>query len=222
MGALQGPKLERMVGAILDSMEIRIRLDGETDDQFRDRVERMARIATVLVHAALESVSVQQMIADGTLPQTAQAVRENPSLRVEYDQAIAIGDLGSGLGSTRNKHWGAGPRIMPLKPDDPVDLWRVLYLYRENCVYHRRFVQRQRMKRLLSREHRKLVKMAKRETKRRFIESLTEEQTWVIRRKFRVGPAEFWKAVKGRAFLDLPTPLVQMEFEFDGEHNSRR
>jgi hypothetical protein len=46
--------------------------------------------------------------------------------------------------------------ILPLEPDDPVDARRVLYLYKENSVYNRRFMQRQKMKRLLGREHRSL------------------------------------------------------------------
>ena len=104
---------------------------------------------------------------------------------------------------------------MPLEPGDPVDPWRVLYLYRENSVHHRRFLQRQRMKRLLGREHRKLVKQANRETKQDFLSTITQEQAWAIRRKFGVDPTKFWRAANGKVFLDLPDLLVQLEFTFD-------
>src|SRR2546426_5799304 len=167
-------------------MEIRLRLEGETDAEFRSRVERAARIASVLVRAALDNVCVQAMIANSALQHAEDEMRVNPPLRVEYEQAIAIGDLGSCLSSTRNKHWGDGPFVMPLQRDDPVDSWRVLYIYRETSVYYRRFIQRQRMKRLLSRTHRKLVKAATRATKRQFLDSLTEQQVAIMRRTFGV------------------------------------
>jgi hypothetical protein len=155
------------------------------------------------------------MIADRSMPESEETIRANPPLRVEYEQAIAIGDLESCLSCTRSKNWGAGPWVMPLDRDDPVDPVRVLYVYRENSLQRRRFVQRQRMKQLLGRKYRKLVKLAMRNPKERFLELLTEEQATVIRRKFGVDVATFWRVVRGRVWLDLPGPVMQLEFEFE-------
>jgi hypothetical protein len=95
-------------------VELKLRFDGETDQQFRRRAERAAVIARVLVRAALENACVQDMIADPSLPYTEKSVRKNPPLRVEYEQVVAIGDLGSCLSSTKGKNWGDGPWVMPL------------------------------------------------------------------------------------------------------------
>jgi len=129
-------------------MEIRLRLEGETDTAFKSRVERAARDAQLLVRAAFNNVCVRSMIAEPSLPDWEESIRANPPLRVEYEQAIAIGDLESCLSCTRSKHWGAGPWLMPLDRNDPVDPVRVLYVYRESSLQRRRFVQRQRMKQL--------------------------------------------------------------------------
>lgn len=196
-------------------MEVKLRLDGESDDEFRRRAERTAVIARVLVRAALDNLSVQRMIADPLLPDTEESIRKNPPVRLEYEQAIAIGDIGSCLSSTRSKNWGDGPWVMPLERDDPVDSRRVLYLYRENSLYNRRYLQRQELKRLLGRDHRSLVTKAKRATKRQFLALLTELESHTVRRKFRVDPGEFWRAVHGRAFLKLPSPERQLEFDFN-------
>jgi len=92
---------------------------------------------------------MQDCIADPALPYTVESVRRSPTVRVEYEQAIAIGDLGSCLSATKSKHWGDGPYVLPLEANDPVDPFRILYVYRENSVYNRRFQQRQRLKELL-------------------------------------------------------------------------
>jgi hypothetical protein len=153
-------------------------------------------------------------IADPSSLCTEETVRKSPPVRVEYEQAVVIGDIGSCLSSVRGKNWGEGPWIAPLERDDPVHPQRVLYLYRANSVYNRRFVQRQELKRLLGREHRPLVTKANRKTQRDFIAELSEAQVRAIRRRFRIGPKEFWRAVRGRAFLELPAREQQRELEF--------
>jgi hypothetical protein len=196
-------------------MHVELRFEGETDEEFRRRAERTAVIARVLVEAALCNTSVQQMIGDPTLPDTEESIRKNPPVRVEYEQAIAIGDIGSCLSSTRSKNWGEGPWVMPLERDDPVDARRVLYLYRANSLYNRRFLQRQELKRILGRHHRSLVTRAMRATKREFLAVLTEAESHAVRRKLRVDPGEFWRAVHGRVFPPLPVRERQLEFDFD-------
>jgi hypothetical protein len=192
-----------------------LRIAGESDDAFRDRAERAARIAKVLVEASLANRCVQDYIADPALPEwTLESVRVSPTVRVEYEQAIAIGDLGSCLSATTTKHWGKGPWVMPLEPDDEFFAYRVTYFYRANSLYNRRFEQRRRLKELLGRRWRPLVQTAKRRTKALFIRELTKGEAEAIRRILNVGPGRFWRACTGTEFLELPPRLVQREFDF--------
>jgi hypothetical protein len=192
-----------------------LRFDGESDDEFRMRAARAGRIAKVLVEACLANRWVQEFMADPAMPEwTADNVRTSPTVRVEYEQAIAIGDLGSCLSATKSKHWGAGPWVMPLEPDDEFFPYRVTYLYRPDSLYNRRFEQRQRPKELLGRRWRPLVEAAKRRTKTVFIEGLTKGEAEAIRRVLSVSPDRFWRAATGRELLRLPPRLVQREFEF--------
>ena len=195
-------------------MEVRLRFDGETDDEFRARAVRALGLARILVRAALENSCVKRFIADGIY--TEERVRRCPDVRVEYEQAVAIGDIGSCLASTKSKHWGDGPYILPLDRDDPVDPSRILYLYKNSSIYNKRFEQRRRLKELLGKEHRSLVTKAKRHTKAIFLANLTEGQANAIGRKLGIAPGEFWRAVKGRAWLDLAPRLTQLELDFGG------
>lgn len=196
-----------------------LRFDGETDEAFRKRAERAAAIAKVLVEACLANECMQRYIADPELPMyTEQSARQSPTVRIEYEQAIAIGGIGETLAATKSKHWGDGPYILPLEPDDEFFADRITYIYRENSIYNRRFEQRRRMKELLGREHRSLVGKAKyrRHTKAMFLDGLTERQANAIRRCLSVEPGDFWRAARGTKFIDLPPREIQMEFDFDG------
>lgn len=198
-------------------MAASLRLEGESDDEFRNRAERTAKYARILVDAALANHCIQDFIADPQLPYTEEGERRTPTVRVEYEEAFAIGGIGECLHATRNKHWGDGPYIHPLRLDDPVDPVYILYVFKENSLYNRRFEQRRRMKELLGRRYRPLVQQAKyqRQTKKRFLESLTSEQANAIRRVFAVEPGEFWRAARGRIFLALPPRLIQLGLPFE-------
>ena len=192
-----------------------LRLTGESDHEFRSRAERAARIAKVLVEASLANRCVQDYIADPALPEwTLESVRVSPTVRVEYEQAIAIGDLGSCLSATESKSWGAGPWVMPLEPDDEFFPYLVTYIYRPDSLHNRRFEQRRRLKELLGRRWCPLVETAKRRTKTLFIQELTKGDADAIRRILNVEPGRFWRVATGREFLDLPPRLVQREFDF--------
>jgi hypothetical protein len=69
------------------------------------------------------------------------------------------------------------------------------------------------MKRLFG-EHRKLVGDAKSDTKEMFLKHLTGEQIKAINRVFHVGPGMFWRAAKGKAWLNLPPEFRQGELDF--------
>jgi len=193
-----------------------LRFPEESDQNFRSRAERAACYARILVDAALANHFVQQFIADPTLPHTEESERRNPTVRVEYDQAIAIGGIGECMRSTRSKCWGDGPQVMPLGRDDPVDPFRILYLYKDGSAYNRRFEQRRRMKELLGKGCRSLVTAAKYKhtTKAMFVAELRDDQVQAIRRILGISPGDFWKASRGKILLDLPRRELQLEFDF--------
>jgi hypothetical protein len=192
-----------------------LRFPDESEGDFRRRAERALWVAKLLVDACLKNRCMQQYIADPALPYTAESVRVSPTVRVEFEQAIAIGDLGSCLSATASKRWGDGPWLMPLQSDDEFFPDRVTYIYRPNSLYNRRFEQRRRLKELLGKRLRPLVETAKRRTKTLFIDHLAAEEARAIRRILGVDPGKFWRACVGREFLDLPPRLVQQEFDFD-------
>ena len=197
-------------------MALTLRFDGESDDAFAARASRTAEYAKLLISAALANHCIRTFINDPTLPYTEESERNNPTVRIDYDQAFAIAGIGDGIYATRNKCWGEGPRILPLEPDDPVDPCRVLYVFKDNSLYNRRYEQRRRLKELLGRRHRPLVERAKYRgcTKTIFLEQLTAEQTAAIRCILGIEPSVFWRACRGKIFLNLPPRMVQLELPF--------
>ena len=178
-----------------------------------------AEYATILIQAALANERIRSFIADPALPYTEQSERTNPTVRIDYDQAFAIAGIGEGIYATRNKTWGDGPFILPLQPDDPVNPYRILYVYKEGSIYNRRFEQRRRLKELLGRRHRSLVEAAKykRTTKTMFLASITGEQVSAIRRILGIDAGTFWRACRGREFLNLSPRQIQLDLPFCDE-----
>jgi hypothetical protein len=191
-----------------------LRFDGESDDAFRARADRAGQIARLLVEACLKNKAVQDMIADLTLPYTADYVRRFPIVRVEFEQAFAVGGIGECLDATKNKHWGAGPWVMPLQRDDPVSPDRILYVYKPNSLYNRRFEQRRRLKELLGKDHRVLIGRAMRATKREFVAEVTQEEARVVQQRLNASVGNLWRAVRGKLFLTLPPRIVQLDLDF--------
>ena len=176
----------------------------EGDEAFRDRADKAACTAKILVDAALENLDIKDYIADPNLQNTVEHERRNPTVRIDYDEAFAVCGIGEGLQATKNKHWGQGPRILPLRPEDPVDPVHVLYVFKEGSRYNMRFEQRKRMKELLGKKYRPLVQMAKGFTQTIFLEQLTSQQAYAIRCILQMDPITFWRAAKGRIFYELP------------------
>lgn len=196
-------------------MTLTLRIAGETKDEFRARAKRAGRIARILVEACLSNQCVRELLAsDEHTLITTEGLRKSPIVRVEFEQAIAIGDIGSTLAATRNKHWGEGPQILPLQSDDWFHADRVTYLYRENSLYNRRFEQRRRLKELLGRRWRPLVETGKHHTKRIFLENLTEREARAIQNCISIDPGTFWQAARGKRFLSLPGRETQLELGF--------
>lgn len=190
-----------------------LRFDGESDDAFRARAERAGRIARALVEACLRNKTVREMIA-ASRPYSEESLRRHPIVRIEFEQAFAVGCMGECLDATKNKHWGDGPWLMPLQPDDPVSPDRILYVYKPESLYNRRFEQRRRLKELLGREHRRLVGRAMSMRKRDFLADVSGNETRAVWQRLHVSVGDLWRAVRGKLFLSLPPRLVQRELTF--------
>ncbi len=201
---------------MIDSLPLRtLRLLDETDSEFCQRAERAGQHAWILVDACLSNECVQEYAADSELPfLTIDDFQNHPIVRIEYEQAIAIGGIGETLRATRSKHWGEGPSILPLQQDDWFYPERITYIYRPNSLYNQRFEQRKRMKELLGKKHRPLVETAKRSTKKIFLQFLTQEQAKAIQRILDIEPGIFWRMAKGRTFHPLRPREVQLELPF--------
>lgn len=193
-----------------------IQLPAETQQQLRTRIERTAQIAKLLVSACLDNHDVRRLIADPDELQTEEALIGDPIVRIDYEEAFAISSIGEGLAMTEGKHWGRGPQILPLEPDDPVNGRHILYTFKPNSRYNRRFEQRQRMKEMLGSEYRRLVERAKygRHSLKVFLANLREDEALAIRRVFEVEPNVFRRAARGKLFLDLPVADEQTYFDF--------
>ena len=202
-------------------MPLSLRFDGESDDEFRTRGESGLLIARRLVAACLGNECVQEYIADDERPEySVEKLSSDPIVRVEYEQAIAYGDMVGALYFTRNKHWGNGPQIMPLEPDDWFFPDHYTYEYRENSLYNRRFLQRQRMKEILGKRWRKLVGSAKWHNQETFLRILEPQEERAIRRCLNVGPKLFWRMAKGKAFVPMKPKERQREFSFDDQSDA--
>lgn len=186
-----------------------LRFENETETEFRDRVIQTAKVASVLVAACFANRQVQEMLQAGEL--TERDLRSCPIVRVDWDQAYGIGRAGEVLSACKNKNWGDGPYILPLEPDDPVGGRFIRYCYKPESLYNMRFEQRNRLKELLGKQYRKLVGTAKYWTKTIFMRDLKPDEANAIRRRIHVEPGIFWRAAKGKVFLDLPKRERQRE-----------
>ena len=184
-----------------------LRFVGETDDEFRERATRADTVARILVRACLANRQVKDLLADGVYRM--DELQRSPIIRLDYDQAFAIGCLGETLDATKNKSWGDGPYVLPLEADDEFFLDRITFVYKENSLYNRRFEQRRRLKELLG-KNRSLVELAKHRltTKSRFLTELSDAHRRALA-GLGITAGDFWRACKGKTFLDLPPRLVQ-------------
>ena len=186
-------------------------------DFTREEVERAARLARVLVDAALKNQFVAEYIRDLTpwhgCPSlwTVEKVRKNPPVRVEFEHAYGLGGLGETLAACRNKpSFGRFLGVFSVEANDPVGELNVMYVFKESSPYNRRVLQRRYLKRRLGRGWRKLVGEAMYHPKRRFLaQVVTPDAAAIIRMKFGMDAGRFWRVARGKEFIQIPKRLVQ-------------
>lgn len=167
--------------------------------------ERTARIARVLLDAALNNENVQAEMMDlnpwhGMGRLTPDHIRRYTPVRHEYEHAYAICGVGEGIAACEKKPtFGRFIGVLPLEKNDPYSRTNVLYVYKESSPYNQRVEQRRWMKKRLGREWRKLVRAATSRTKTRFLKEYdTAETRDVIRAAFAIDLGEFWRCAKGK------------------------
>lgn len=165
----------------------------------------------MLAQAALANLDIRSLLADPILGRiwTEEAIRRAPTCRNEWEHVTVIATIGEARSAAKHKNWGNFLGVFPLAPDDPVHPFRILYVYKATSPYNRRVEQRKALKRILGRTHRPLVTKASRFTKRDFLRILTAADTRAIKLRLGLDPGRFWRAVKGKEFIDLPNARVQ-------------
>jgi hypothetical protein len=181
----------------------------------REDIERTARIARVLVDAALRNVWVRDYI-DNPDPKwpglwTDDRVRQNPPVRVEFEHAYGLGGLGETLAACRNKAtFGQFLGVFPVDREDPVGELNIMYVFKESSPYNRRVLQRRYLKLRLGRGWRKLVSEAMYHPKGRFLSQVvTPDAAAIIRMALRMDAGRFWRVVRGKEWIDIPKPRRQ-------------
>jgi hypothetical protein len=170
-----------------------------------------------LAEAALANEAVRGLLADFPRIYTEAGLRQSPIVRAEFEHATVIGHPGEALAIGLRKNWGAFRGFRPLRVDDPVDPFYVLYLFKDSSPYNRRVTQRKAMKRRLPKDLRRWVNEAYRRPRRDFLARLPEDAAVAIRRSLGLDPVAFWRAARGTLDLGLPAPPVQLTLFGDAE-----
>ncbi len=165
-----------------------------------------------LAAAALANLDIQSFLADPKLGRiwTEESIRRTPTCRSDWEYVTVIATTGEAKSAAKHKNWGRFLGVFPLTPDDPVHPFRILYVYKATSPYNRRVEQRKALKHILGKKHRPLVTKASRSTKRDFLRTLIAADAQVIKLRLDLDPGRFWRAAKGKEFLELPSPPRQL------------
>ena len=192
-------------------------------------LERAERFACKMAAAAWENVCIAADIDEGKTTMAKEWF--NPTIRLRFEEASCIGDLGASLYATKSKSWGRLVGIEPLPPGIIFDTRRVAYLYHENSRYNKRFNQRKYLKKRLGKGFRKLVRSAMGDTKRDFVASIdggtimasdpktgekvpklvaaNPEAAAALTTRLSMSAGEFWRAVHGKVEVEQIVEMVQ-------------
>jgi hypothetical protein len=172
-------------------------------------LENAIRFARRFIEAALVNPDVVANTLGGEA-----AIRANPPVRLRFVEASAYGNLGECLDATKSKSWGELVGVYPIEPNFPFDGQRVQYVFHANSRYNRRFLQRRWLKRRLGKHLRHLVGLAMNSTKREWLGMLRDGHKLLrmdaattaraLTCRLRLDPGDFWRAVKGKLWLNIP------------------
>jgi hypothetical protein len=141
---------------------------------------------------------------------TEESIRQEPPVRLRFEEASAYGLLGECLCAVQSKSWGPLVGVEPIEPDFPYGGQRIQYRYHQSSRYNRRFEQRQYLKRRLGKGLRKLVGVAMGRTQVLFLKQLSAGDAAAIKARLQMDAKEFWRVVKGRTLVELPPVWVHL------------
>jgi hypothetical protein len=155
---------------------------------------------------------------------TEESIRQEPPIRLRFEEASAYGLLGECICAVQSKSWGPFVGVEPIEPNFPFDGGRIQYRFHECSRYNRRFEQRQYLKKRLGKGLRKLVGMAMARTQALFLKHLSAGDEAAIRAQLQLSAKEFWRVVKGRRFIEREPVWVHLSLfdmmEDDDEHDT--
>ena len=122
-----------------------------------------------MAEAAFANDAIRSLIVRFPEIYSEAGIRKNPIVRAEFEHATVIGHAGEALSIGLRKNWGGFRGFRPLWPDDPVDAFYVLYVFKDDNPYNRRVLQRKAMKRRLPKAFRRWVNEAYRHSRRDFL-----------------------------------------------------
>jgi hypothetical protein len=126
---------------------------------------------------------------------TEQAIRSNPPMRIEFEQATVFGSITEAGDIAKNKSWGRLICIEPLRPEDRLFPRHIAYVLKPGSKLRLRWEVRDTFRQILG-DRRSLVSDAMRCTKRWFLERLSISDTKAIRARLDLEPGEFWRLVR--------------------------
>lgn len=141
---------------------------------------------------------------------TPEILASNPPVRVEFDHVIILGTVNEAVNLAKRKSWGKLLTMCPLKPDDPLHPFRVVYLHKESSPYRQHYERRLRLKQILG-TGKKLVTRAHRFGKGRFLTSLTEEERVLIATQLKISAADFWRECKEGKLRQTILPFTERQ-----------
>ena len=196
--------------------------DGPRRDGLPDAAAAMLVRASVarpeLASTALANEAVRGLLADFPGIYTEAGLRQ-PARAGGVRARHGHRPCRRGAGDRPAEALGQFLGFRPLRPDDPVDPFYVLYVFESDCPYNRRVRQRKSMKRRLAKAYRRWVNEAYRSTRRDFLAKLPEGAAAAIRKALGLDPIGFWRTAKGTLDLHLPAPPVQLTM-FDGPEDA--
>jgi hypothetical protein len=147
--------------------------------------------------AAIANLSVRRFQKEPQFCElwTEQAIRGNPPMRVEFEDATVFGSITEAGDIAKNKSWGHLMGIEPLRAADRLFPSNITYVLKPSSKLRLRWEVRDTFKNILG-DRRSLVTDAVRCTKRWFLERLSVSDGKVIRNRLDLDPDQFWRLVR--------------------------
>ena len=128
---------------------------------------------------------------------TQDKIQADPPVRIEFEHVVVLATVREAQAVRRHKTtWGKLLKIAPLRPDDPLNPLRIVFLYKESSSNRQCYERRQQLKQALGRAGKGLVARAIKLTKEQFLKSVRPEEERVVRTRLGLSPGDFWQACR--------------------------